>query len=166
MKVQEASESVIEMKDDDPDHFEIMLKFLYTNEYELSVEEMDAPQLVENFIHPVGVHLLADKYEIDGLCIAAANAFGCPDSWEHSDCCFKIDTDGLNQVVGVHYGACALVGSDMGGRIVNYMFRHCKMNDMAMQIGHLVHSFPAFGADIVIAELRLRCLGQCAKKHK
>jgi hypothetical protein len=31
---QEATEPVIEIHEDDPEHFEVMLKYLYTNKYE------------------------------------------------------------------------------------------------------------------------------------
>jgi len=164
--VQETSESVIEMHDDNPDHFEIMLKYLYTKHYQISEKSRLAPQLVENFIHPIGVHLLADKYEVEGLCSAAVDAFGCLSHWDPEKCAFKLDVAGLNEMVGVHYGACEIVGSGMGNCIVDFLFQHRKFHTMASDIKRLVHRFPAFGADIVMEEIRLGCLGSCTKKHR
>ena len=66
----EASEQTIEVLDDDPKKFELMLKFIYTMDLPFPSRSSSCyiEALVEhNIMVPIGVHILADKYEITPL---------------------------------------------------------------------------------------------------
>ncbi|KAL5119600.1 hypothetical protein ACEQ8H_002446 [Pleosporales sp. CAS-2024a] len=76
----EATEGVINIRDDDPVHFEIMLQFIYTNKYKAPVGGSDLEKM---FLVPIGVHSLADKYDVEGLQDAVAP--GRPHSLEPSN---------------------------------------------------------------------------------
>jgi hypothetical protein len=61
---QEATEPVIEIHEDDPEQFEVMLKYLYTNKYE---SPDGTTELARRFLILIGVHTLADKYDVERL---------------------------------------------------------------------------------------------------
>jgi hypothetical protein len=153
---QEASEKVLDIHDDNPEHFEIMLKYLYTYKYETPDGVSD---FEKQFIIPIGLHTLADKYVVEGLGARAVEAFGYDKS--------KIlDADECEQLVQAHYEYCAQVDSPMGQAITGYILVVLKSFMYTDMFAALVQRYPILGADIVFAEKRGLCLGKCTKVHK
>lgn len=60
------------MHDDDPVYFEIMLKYLCTDEYDTST---GGAGFDKHFLIPIGVSIIADKYNVLGLELLAIYTF-------------------------------------------------------------------------------------------
>jgi hypothetical protein len=116
--LQETTEPVTEIHDDDPEHFEVMLKYFYTKKYK-SPDEIS--ELVRRFLFPIGVHALADKYNVEGLSCIAIHRFGCIEAhWNHF-CDFKLEEEEVQAVVVAHYGVCATIGPAMGRSMAEFV---------------------------------------------
>ncbi|KAH6625362.1 hypothetical protein C7974DRAFT_376891 [Boeremia exigua] len=65
----EASDSVIELHDDDPYYFEIVLKSIYSPGYHATVYDrtLDSPK--EKVLAQIGTYIIADKYLVT-LCLS------------------------------------------------------------------------------------------------
>ncbi|KAH6625363.1 hypothetical protein C7974DRAFT_280672, partial [Boeremia exigua] len=62
---QEASQPVIEIHDDHPDHFEFLLKYIYTYEYDkAAIRKLAAGDAVNRVLIPIGIQAIADKYDV------------------------------------------------------------------------------------------------------
>jgi hypothetical protein len=74
--LQEATASEMELHDDDPDHFEIALKFMYTLEYDAAAidTKVGAAQNLKKMII-IGLYTVADKYDVHRLIVPAGNQF-------------------------------------------------------------------------------------------
>jgi hypothetical protein len=139
-----------------------MLKYIYTNRYELPDS---GTLLVTCFLFPIGLYVLADKYYVEGLANQATANFACACTW-----CTNCGTTLLDEesilMVKAYYGIFAQVGSDMGRFMVNYMLHHSKAFMGKAAFATLVREYPALGADIVLAEMKRGCLGECTKRQK
>jgi hypothetical protein len=119
---QEASNPIIELHDDDPVYFEIMLKFCYTLEWEaLPRGDLDfSDEFFENrFFAPIGVYALADKYDIPDMRVCAARAFPNPGQG-----IYEIDV--YKRIVGAHYEQCVDRTCQMGCKIAALLIEHSR----------------------------------------
>jgi hypothetical protein len=57
----------MELHEDDPDHFEFVLKFIYSEHYDSTAVKTTADQAVDNLRFVVGVYRVADKYDVAKL---------------------------------------------------------------------------------------------------
>jgi hypothetical protein len=131
--------------------------YLYTHEYELP---SDISDFEKQFLIPIGVHALADKYEVTGLAGHAAKAFG--DSCAHWPCdCKALGAEQSRQMVEAHYQHCAQVDSLMGKAISDYIIRVTNSFMHSDVFVTLIHEYPVLGADIFLALKRNLCLGKC-----
>ncbi|KAF3033469.1 hypothetical protein E8E11_001488 [Didymella keratinophila] len=65
MVSKEASENMIELHDDDPEHFEILLKYIYTYTYDkLAIEKLSSGAVSRRIAVPIGVYAVANKYDV------------------------------------------------------------------------------------------------------
>ena len=64
----EAPENVIELHDDDPDHFEILLEYNYTYTYDkAAIEKLSSEDTSKRIAIPIGVYAVADKYDVSSI---------------------------------------------------------------------------------------------------
>lgn len=64
-EIQEASQATMEIYDDDPDHFEFLLKYMYTQQYlPAAISRMAGNDCVQRVTIPLGIYLVADKYNM------------------------------------------------------------------------------------------------------
>jgi hypothetical protein len=59
----------MELQDDNPEHFEFALRFMYTPEYDHATAEKLAPATdeIKCAAFALGIHTIADKYDINRL---------------------------------------------------------------------------------------------------
>jgi hypothetical protein len=66
---QEACDSTVELHDDDPDYFELLLKFIHTNVYNKeAVNKLPAEDKTKRISVSIGLYAVADKYAVARLC--------------------------------------------------------------------------------------------------
>ncbi|KAH6881990.1 hypothetical protein BKA58DRAFT_11610 [Alternaria rosae] len=63
----------MELHEDDPEHFEFLLKFIYTGAYnKQEITKLAADDRSKRVLIPIGVHAVADKYNVAKLYEPAA----------------------------------------------------------------------------------------------
>ncbi|KAF1849528.1 uncharacterized protein K460DRAFT_429052 [Cucurbitaria berberidis CBS 394.84] len=152
----EASDPTIEIHDDNPEDFEAMLRYLYTMHYE---PDEDILYVDRGFFTPSGLYILADKYNVDGLAMRALETFGYDDDVLLSD-------EHCEKVIEAYYSVCMIVNSAMGKAIAGYLLRHSMAFMKGYAFGKIICKYPVVGADILLAEKRMECLGKCNRPHK
>jgi hypothetical protein len=150
------------MHEDDPEHFEVMLKYLYTNRYE---SPEGTTELARRFLIPIGVHTLADKYDIEGLGMLAVNNFGLNNNNDLSD--YELDEEELKAVIEAHYSVCAAVDSALGNCIAEFVLRYYGEFMQRASFQALVAKYPVIAVDILLRSQQLCLLiGKCTRRHK
>jgi hypothetical protein len=135
---------VIELHDDVPEHFEIALRFLYTQRYdEEVVSNLAANDNVKGILIPIGVHFIADKYDIDLLAEPIAE-----------DLKVKLgsSTDRKTYTTAIQrfYAACSNAGNPVGKTISKAVMDHQPQYLSTAEFRSLMEEFPYFGADIAL----------------
>ncbi|KAF2686968.1 POZ domain-containing protein [Lentithecium fluviatile CBS 122367] len=140
---QEATDRVIELQDDNPIHFEVMLKYMYTLKYEVpSMNELEKDaQFHQTYLLPIGVYALADKYGVSELGTIATDRFPLEGS--------LIPTEG-RRIVEAHYSKCVQADSVMGRVIARKLLRSCRTLITGSAFDDLVKRFPNLAADILL----------------
>lgn len=155
-KFKEASSNVIELHDDDPDHFKLALQFMYSVTYDHSaiqqlITEKDPSARV---MDAVGVAIVGDKYQIEGLLESAET--------ELRDTMVKMSSDdvvgfekAMLQVVELYYGGCARASTPVGKALVDMIMAHPKDRKFLEkpEVNDLVKVCVAFGADLTLHQL-------------
>ncbi|KAF2821943.1 hypothetical protein CC86DRAFT_410338 [Ophiobolus disseminans] len=87
----EASEATMELHDDDPDHFECVLKFMVTLQYDPNVMKSTAAkdQKHEVVQYILGVYRVADKYDVGRLLTPAAEHLQSPSTRSRTALCLS-----------------------------------------------------------------------------
>ncbi|CAN9203102.1 unnamed protein product [Alternaria sp. RS040] len=155
-KFKEASEQTIEVLDDDPKKFELMLKFVYTMDLPTPSRSSSChiEALVEhNIMVPIGVHILADKYEITPLlhytCDQVARAMRI-----HGK---SLEADHIAAIVAAYYDSCSRAQSTMGITIAQGIDKHVGSWISRSQMhpdtsfDSMVKKYGFFAADLVLA---------------
>jgi hypothetical protein len=116
---QEASEPVIELYGDDPDHFESMLKYIYTLKFAVPDIEI-IPMRNENLrraMFVIGVHTVTDKYDVSHLVPSIIDIL--EEILESRE-----DTQVLTSVIEKYYSICSASGSAVGKLIARTTICH------------------------------------------
>jgi hypothetical protein len=136
----------MELHDDNLDHFEFALKFMYTQHYDKDIIEILAGgDKTKRVLIPIGIHAVADKYDIARLYEPAAKDFVSP---------FKttpdLDNSLIKAVVHANYSSAArsdtAIGKSIGSIVLERYRRFVKTDEFDC----LVRSYPVFGADITL----------------
>jgi hypothetical protein len=159
---QEASDETIELHEDNPGHFRIMLEYIYTHQYVYEAPS-EATDLEKRFPIPIGLHTLADKYDVEGLAQQAVSLFSCS-CWNCT--CEPISDEECEQIVKAHYDHSVTVDSVMGKAIASYILEKMRPFMYDDKFDLLVYTYPFLGADIVFAEKRRVWLSECTRAHK
>jgi hypothetical protein len=145
--VQEATSAVMELHDDDPDHFEFAMKFVYTEPYDVqAIQKMAGNDKLKRVLIPIGVHAVADKYDIVRLYEPAAQDFvsvfrNTPDK----------DNTLVVAVVQTCYSTIHRTNSAIGKMIAATTRRKYGAFIQSPAFDLLVQAFPVFAADIVLS---------------
>ncbi|KAF2452022.1 hypothetical protein P171DRAFT_16702 [Karstenula rhodostoma CBS 690.94] len=157
----EASENVIELHDDVPEHFEIVLKFLYTHRYDKdAIVKLADNNQDKRVLTPIGVHVIADKYDIELLSECMADDVGAilPTYTQWST---------YKAVIQGFYGGCSRARSPVGTIIARTLIEHSTNFVGVAECKDLMQQFPCFGADIALEmHGRSKYFSICGTSHK
>jgi hypothetical protein len=144
---QEASDRIIEVYDDSPVHFEIMLKYLYNLEWTYTP---DGDKLEKLLLDPICVYALADKYDIPGLRARSAQIFPELGHGEYTIGAYE-------KMIEAHYGQCAKVDSEIGCKIAALLLSTSRRKSSSTRgfiksesFSALAKKYPIFAADLVL----------------
>ena len=134
----------MELHGDDPDHFELLIKFIYTNDYDVkAILKLAAQDKVKRILIPIGIHVVADKYEVAKVSESAAEDVR--SSLEGAA------VDVIKAAVRAHYEGGTTVDGTIGKLIAQTILEdHSKLIPTA-EFQALIKSQPAFGADVALA---------------
>lgn len=137
----EATEKVIELHDDDADHFEFMLKYFYTVDME-SVSLGFLDMLIKTF----GLYTIADKYGCEGLGKLAVDEFE-----EHmADTPLTITVDMCELMIEDHYDDCVKSDCAMGKAIATCFLKNAFNPEDSTKLASLAYKYPGLGRDLVL----------------
>jgi hypothetical protein len=153
---QQTSEQTIEVLDDDPKNFKLMLKFIYTME----LPSPSCPDwwgieaiVEQNIKVPIGVHILADKYEITPLLHRTCDQVEVA-MRTHGG---SLRANLIAEIVAAYYGACSHAQSTMGITIAQGTDKHAGSWIPRSQMhanttfDSTVKKYGFFAADLVLA---------------
>ncbi|KAF2799325.1 hypothetical protein K505DRAFT_294799 [Melanomma pulvis-pyrius CBS 109.77] len=147
---QEASDSEMAIYDDDPEHFEFVLKFIYTEHYDKSaIEKISEGDVAKRTVIPIGIYAIADKYDITRLYSPAAEdvltTFKSTPDDQH---------DVLRAAIQTHYEMSSRADMPMGNILASFVLEHRREFTKLEDFQILMQSFPTFAADIALALCR------------
>jgi hypothetical protein len=142
---QEASSEVAELHEDDPDYFEFMLKSIYTSDYDKKdIEELAGGAKTKRATIPIGIHQVADKYDISNICERAGEDIkGILEA-------AKDDIEILEHVIHEYYAHAIDPDEPMGKSIVAVLLKIHQAFIKNSNFEDLLMSYPVFGADVAL----------------
>jgi hypothetical protein len=137
----------MEILDNNPDHFEFALKFMYTLHYgKESIEILAGGDEVKRVLIPNDIYVVADKYDIIRLYEPAGQDF---------DSIFNTRTDNndvfIKAVVEACYSSISQPDSVLGKLVAFTARKRYTSFIMTDEFDHLLRSFPVFGTDITLS---------------
>jgi hypothetical protein len=156
---------VIELHDDVPEHFEIALRFLYTQRYDQKlIANLAANDKVKGICIPIGVHVVADKYDIDLLAESIAEDL-------KGKLGYFTDHETYTTAIQEFYDACSNAGNPVGKIISEAVMDHQAEYLSSAEFRILMEEFPCFGADVALDMHRRKTidihhqLRECTNPH-
>ncbi|KAI4624429.1 hypothetical protein J4E83_004103 [Alternaria metachromatica] len=147
--LKEASEGIMELHEDDPEHFEFLLKFMYTGEYDKNeIAKLAGDDKGKRVLVPIGVHAIADKYDVAKLYEPAAEDVKAV-LMEASK-----GQDMLITAIHAHYGTEVNVDGAMGRLITSVVFEKYRNLVKTKDFEQLLLAHPTFAADVALNSQR------------
>lgn len=134
----------MEIHDDDPDHFELLLKYIYTYIYdEVAIDKLAGTDTKKRLLIPIGIHAIADKYDIS--CVADSVA------QDMRKRVAVMDAKLLNTLLSAHYATVSAAGGPVGEVLTSWVLRDDRSFVHSEEYKQQVISNPVFGADMALA---------------
>lgn len=134
----------MEIHDDDPDQFEFLLKFYYTYNYdESAIERMAGGDATKRRLVPIGIHALADKYDIQCISNAIAD--------DLRKLILDIDKESLRTLLDAHYATVAAADGPVGELLISHLLKGDRSFMHTTEYKQMLVSNPVFGADMALA---------------
>ncbi|KAI4938792.1 uncharacterized protein J4E92_000073 [Alternaria infectoria] len=141
----EASEGIMELHEDDPEHFEFLLKFMYTGAYNKhEIAKLAGDDKIKRVLVPVGVHAIADKYDVAKLYEPAAEDVKAV-LVEAAQ-----DREMLITAIRAHYGTEVNVDGAMGRLITSVVLENHQDLLRTKDFEQLLLAHPTFAADVAL----------------
>ncbi|KAF2123058.1 hypothetical protein BDV96DRAFT_639606 [Lophiotrema nucula] len=152
----EASENEMEFHEDDPDHFEFALKFIYTLEYDKDeIKRLTNNDPDKQLLIPIGIHAVADKYSITKLIAPASDHIKSQlESLRHN-----YDQSSLFAIISAYYETCADADSQVGQALVDILLTRYSDTAKGETFHALLKDFPTFSTDVALFSSRNDLLG-------
>jgi hypothetical protein len=156
-RTQEASDNVISLRDDDPDHFELLLRYIYTNHYDTEeIAKRATDDATLRVLIPMGVSAVADKYEVDSLYEhAVADVRALLSTQDSSD--FKL----LRAAITAYYSLDITMNSSMGDLIVSIVLNAQRGFMSSANYQSILRMSPTFAVDIALGLSRNTINAHC-----
>jgi hypothetical protein len=132
----------MELHDEDPDHFEAALKFIYTLRYEPWPATSTNEDKPTSMRRDMGIHRTADKYNIERLLQPAMNNFQTT-----LDATKRVES--LQDVITTHYSTVPRPSHAFGISIVSHLFRRHRHFVRQEGFVDLCTSLLVLAADVV-----------------
>jgi hypothetical protein len=147
--VQEATTDVMELHDDNPHDFEVLLTSMYANDfddYQYNLSQLVPTDGVEGFERLLGIHVVADKYDVTRLSTAANDAI-------HG---FVLDLcpEDMIPTIMAYYNDTVGVDSEIGRAITEKILSKDPEMITTAMFEELLPLYSTFGADVGLAMLR------------
>lgn len=133
--------------DDDPDHFEFALKFMYTLEYD--IDNIKDNKLAR-FALAKGVSMVADKYKIKLLVQSAAEDIKCI-------LIHDFDFATLSSIISHHYTMPTACDEDISQIIATCIFQKHHSFTRCDKFAKVCTAHPVFASDIMALMRRVKC---------
>ncbi|KAI4710018.1 hypothetical protein J4E89_005250 [Alternaria sp. Ai002NY15] len=154
-RFKEATANVIDIHDDDPDHFERMLRFFYTTGHKLgpvcifsgnTKDEPTEEDFQKHLLAPIKLYALADKYDAPALCDHVT------ETWRQNLEAAWVDSTQLCSIIRTHYETCITVDDPMSGVITWYIVDRCmRWLGTTVEAALMAREHPTFSVDIFLA---------------
>ena len=144
----------MELHEDDPEYFEFLLKFIYTGAYnKLEIAKLAGDDKSKRVLIPIGIHAVADKYDIAKLYEPAAEDVKAVLMEAVKD------LDMLITAIRAHYGTEVNVDGAMGRLVTSVVFEKHGDFVRTKDFEGLLLAYPTFAADAALHSQR--CNGFC-----
>jgi hypothetical protein len=150
------------LHDDDPEHFEFFLKFMYTHHYDKdAIVKLAAGDSTRRVTIPCEIFLVADKYDMPLLFELIAK-----DVEELLAGKVPCTLDLLQTLISAYYESVTNVGSPLGKIFVSKIKNRFYDFPDSDEFVSLVKAYPVFGADMALSQTRgLRSLTCLSCRH-
>ncbi|KAF2643831.1 hypothetical protein P280DRAFT_546719 [Massarina eburnea CBS 473.64] len=143
---QEATDNTMELHDDDPDHFEFILKFIYTGCYDYeAVTQLANGDTIKRGLTPVQIYVIADKYDVRRLYEPAMKEIETILKAEP-----RYDYVMLKAVIEEYYNSHGGGGSPLGLLISKVLLGHNHSFTETPDFENLLMRFSALGGDMAL----------------
>jgi hypothetical protein len=142
--MKESYESVMEIHDDDPDHFELLLKYVYTYSYDTdAINKLSGEDRTKRLLIPIGVHALADKYDLS--CIRG------PIAEDLRGMANSVDYKMFPALLSAYYSTAVAVRGPVGEILTSWALNNHRSFVHTEAYKQMVASNHVFGADMALA---------------
>jgi hypothetical protein len=132
----------MELHDDEPDQFELALKFIYTLNYDTStINTMASSNKTKRILIALGIYQIADKYDIIRLYAPASD-----DVFAMLRCTLDKNYEILREVIRTHYETCSSADTSMGKAITSVMLEDRRDFMREKDFEAIMQSYPMFAA--------------------
>jgi DNA-directed RNA polymerase subunit RPC12/RpoP len=148
----------MEIQDDDPDHFEFILKYMYTHCFDAAaIKTLAAGNSARRITIPLEIYLVADKYNLptsifkDIVSDAASVLHG------------QYTLNELLSLVPVCYGMISEVAHPFGTLLVEEILGEFRRHTASDDFTNMVETYPVFGADVALQLGKKRMSYYCGR---
>ena len=148
--IQEASENVLSLRDDDTGHFEFLLRYIYTNHYDADqIAKQAGNDAAQRVLIPMSISVVADKYEVDTLYQLVVNDVRTLLSKQDGS-----DFDLLKAAITTHFAQGTTKGTSMGKEIASVVLHGKRKFTESPAYEAALETNPAFAQDMALALAR------------
>lgn len=144
---QEATDSEMVLWDDDPDHFEFALKFMYTLEYD--IDDIKDNKLAR-FALAKGVSMVADKYKIKRLVQSAAEDIKCILTHD-------LNSTTLSSIISHHYTMPTACDEEISHIVASHILQKHHTFVRCDEFARVCTAHPVFASDLMALMRRVKC---------
>ena len=136
----------MEIHDDDPDHFEFILKYMYTHCFDAAaIKTPTAGDCVRRVTALLGIYLVADKYNMPSSLFSSIS--------NHARMVLNYSEytlDILLSLVPLCYGIISKADHPFGEVLVKAILRKSREITLSDDFTKMVKAHPVFGADVAL----------------
>ncbi|KAF2000823.1 hypothetical protein P154DRAFT_563001 [Amniculicola lignicola CBS 123094] len=155
----EASDAEMEVHDDDPESFELALKFIYSAKYQSIRKEINGDKdknRIDVLCSIIKLYIVADKYHITSL--LKESVLHLQVVWASKALTKIAPRMVIKPMVEEYYMQCGAPGSRMGKAITSSILKYYRRGTGSQLFGKMLVEHPMFSADIALTSSRKHLL--------